>query len=115
MWKLFLDDERELSYIGERGLEWRVVRTVNEAIRLVEHYGMPVEMSLDHDLGMVDDMHGNIVASTTMDFLKWLQQWWDETGKPRVPDFQAHTSNPVGAQNIRSFMQSWLRVAEEEE
>mgnify|MGYP000875156311 CR=1 FL=1 len=110
LWKLFLDDERDLAYIGEEGhLEWRVARSVEEAKKLVEKLGMPVEMSLDHDLGVV-----NGECSTTMEFLKWLQEWWDANKRPRVPDFQAHSANPVGVQNIRSFMRSWLRFEEME-
>jgi len=50
-----------------------------------------------------------------MEFLKWLQEWWEDNGRPRVPDFQAHTSNPVGRDNIRAFMRSWLRVEDSSE
>jgi len=47
LWKLFLDDERDLAYIGEEGhLEWRVARSVEEAKKLVEKLGMPVEIAL---------------------------------------------------------------------
>lgn len=114
MWKLFLDDERELSYIGESNrLEWRIARKNSQAQKLVEELGMPVEMSLDHDLGIVyDEEKGTIRDSTSMEFLKWLQEWWEANGRPRVPDFQAHSANPVGVQNIRSFMRSWMRVEE---
>lgn len=76
MWKLFLDDERQLSYIGEYGLEWRIARSVIEAQVLVGKLGMPVEMSPDHDLGEIDVIGkpGVRVASTSMEFLKWLQE-----------------------------------------
>lgn len=60
---------------------------------------MPSFISFDHDLGGDD---------TTMVFLRRLtDEEWDGVSPP--PDYTIHSANPVGAQNIRSFMESWRR------
>jgi hypothetical protein len=45
-YKLFLDDVR-----SPPDHTWVLARTVRAAIEYVETYGVPCEMSLDHDLG----------------------------------------------------------------
>lgn len=56
-------------------------------------------MSLDHDLGGDD---------TTMVFLKRLvNEVWD--GKSNPPNYQVHSANPIGTQNIISYMESWIK------
>ncbi|NBT59251.1 hypothetical protein EBT16_10755 [bacterium] len=56
-------------------------------------------MSLDHDLGGDD---------TTMVFLKRLvDEIWDGQSKP--PKYQVHSANPIGTQNIISYMESWIK------
>ena len=95
IWALFIDDLRE----PPRDQEWVVCRSTEEAIDQVRLRGMPSVMSLDHDLG--DD-------DTTMVFLRCLvNELWDGGTPP--PDYRVHSANPVGAQNIISFMESWRR------
>jgi hypothetical protein len=105
---LFLDDERDPEYCRERGLdaEWpsgaevRVARSTAEAIAIVEQHGTPAFCAFDHDLGPED---------TTMKFLDWFVNVYT----PKfVPDYHVHSMNPVGAANIRAFMDSWERVHE---
>lgn len=99
-WKLFIDDERSLEYVTSCFDTWKVARSSEEAIRLVEEYGPPTFISFDHDLGGED---------TSMVFLKWLAN----THFDSVPGFSLHSSNPVGRLNIESYMRSWKKVAEE--
>ena len=93
-WNLYLDDERMAS--KER--PYMLARTVAEARDFVNALGPPRFMSLDHDLGG---------ASTTMDFLKWLVQNLGDVGA--IPDYQVHSANPVGRDNIIAFMESWKK------
>lgn len=73
-------------------------------------------LSLDHDLGLAgklidkeDDTEYQIDHSV-MNFLKWLATtYWD--GVAPVPDYAIHSANPVGRENIRSYMESWKRFA----
>jgi hypothetical protein len=120
MWKLYLDDLRDPSYTygealvpGEqvaRHLEsprqvgfapalWVVARSTEEAKKLVLDRGMPEVMSLDHDLGDQD---------RAMDFLTWLaNEYWD--GTQPIPMVIVHSANPIEAENLRSFADSWKR------
>lgn len=96
---MFLDDVRDPSDvypIEPNG--WVVVRSSDEAIAYVKTHGMPVLVSLDHDLGGEDK---------ALYFLKWLAyEYWTE--EP-VPQYAIHSANPVGAANLDSFMDSWRR------
>lgn len=100
---LFLDDERtphdryiSLEY---RDLKVRVAKSTPDAQAIIELYGWPEYLALDHDLGYED---------TTMVFLNWLKDRWIAEGSQRqVPEFTVHSQNPVGALNIRRFMHKW--------
>lgn len=94
-WKLYLDDLRDPPpAVGE---PWTVARSSSEAIQLVEEKGLPMWMSLDHDLGGDD---------TSMVFLKWLAY---EYQAEFIPLWFVHSANPIGKQNIEAFLKSWLR------
>jgi len=97
-WALFLDDVRSPGDVHEDTEGWVVLRTSLEAIDFVREHGMPAVMSLDHDLGGDD---------TAMQFLKWMayEFWTNEA----VPSYMIHSANPVGCENIDSFMESWDR------
>lgn len=116
-WYLWLDDERDPKVVlapdngdealGERyqqyveaalvDVDWRWAKTAQEASDLVEEFGHPKVMGLDHDLG---------VGGTAMTFLRWMA----DQGL-HVPAWYVHSANPVGAENIRSFMRSWSKSA----
>lgn len=121
-WYLWLDDERNPAVVlaedngdvclGERykqfvdaGLvaaPWRWARTVEQAIWMVEAYGLPRVMALDHDLGG---------AATSMQFLRWMSDNWSH-----VPEWYVHSANPVGSENMVSYLRSWARsIGETEE
>jgi hypothetical protein len=116
-WQLYLDDLRhpDQTYTDEvrelRPREWTVARSSAEAIKLVQEHGMPVRLSLDHDLGICDNGKGGVTTDVVMTFLKWLaNEYWD--GVQDVPWYAIHSANPVGAKNIQSFMDSWVRSVE---
>ena len=95
MYNLYIDDLRNPP--ADR--DWVVCRSSQEALDLIMEIGMPSFISFDHDLGGED---------TTMIFLRRLvNEVWD--GQTVIPDYQIHSANPVGVENIRSFMQSWKR------
>jgi hypothetical protein len=97
MVKLFIDDEREPP-----DETWVVVRTFAQAIDHVEDHGVPESMSLDHDLGGDE---------TVMQFLRWLCDHHFEKGPPR---YVVHSANPVGRDNMISFLESWKRAVRED-
>ena len=94
-YNLYLDDLRNPP--ADR--DWLVCRSSQEALDRIVDIGMPSFISFDHDLGEDD---------TTMIFLRRLvNEVWDE--QTIIPDYQIHSANPVGVENIRSFMESWKR------
>ena len=105
MWGLFLDDER---YPSDKDplKDWVIARTVNEAQDLIRDCGMPYRMSLDHDLG--DGI------PTGYDFIKWLveQDMDDVIDIDVIIYFYVHSQNPVGAENIRSYFNTYISQKE---
>lgn len=91
--RLFLDDLRD-----PQDGNFTIARSTEEALTLAKE-SWPTFMSLDHDLGGED---------TTMVFLRRLvNEVWD--GLKQVPEYRVHSANPVGKENIISFMESWKR------
>lgn len=98
VWKLFLDDIRmpiEPGYV--------IARSSIEGIELCKSKTLPKFISFDHDLGVDDD---------AMIFLKELFLLWEQEGsdESKIPNYQVHSANPVGAKNIISYMDSWKKA-----
>jgi hypothetical protein len=89
---LFIDDVRYPP-----GRDWMLARSIQDAKDIVNSLGRPIMMSLDHDLG------GD---TTVMEFLRWLV---DEHYDAGPPNYMVHSENPVGAQNIVAYLESWRR------
>jgi hypothetical protein len=98
--KLWLDDERNPLHRGLEGWTW--VKTVEEAIALVERSALWEEASLDHDLGACepcvkraendDQARGCRHVKNGYDFVLWMA----EHGKWPTEKPQVHSMNPVG-------------------
>lgn len=103
---MFLDDLREPSYVNDESLN--IIRDSNAAINFVSNFGCPSFISFDHDLGGDD---------TAMIFVKWLvNQDMDNNYKiiPKDFKFQVHSQNPIGKQNIESYLNGYLSHREKE-
>jgi hypothetical protein len=108
---LFIDDIRNPDWEEcvasgvDPALPWEIARTSAAAIALVKEYGrMPDRIALDHDLGVL--FHGKVDEVPV--FLRWLAGvFWD--GKEQPPEYSIHSSNPAGAANMKSFMDSWRK------
>lgn len=100
-WRLYLDDQLADPDAPERHTPSGFIGAAStaEAIALVESLGVPEYMSLDHDLGQSD---------RSMDFLKWLSNSCADS----PPKYDVHSANPIGRENIISFMESWNRSIE---
>lgn len=103
MVKLFLDDIRvpkdEYDYVA---------RSYSDAVHIVRTLKrIPNFISFDHDLGDTDELSG-------YDFAKWLVSV-DLDGQYLFPSdfsFNVHSANPVGAENILSLLNNYLRTKE---
>jgi hypothetical protein len=98
--RVWLDDLREAPP------GWVRVRTPEEAIALLET-GEVTEMSLDHDLGLLDGER----ERTGYDVLLWLER---EVAEGRwvspLPEIRVHSANPVGRARMERAIASIRRL-----
>lgn len=119
MRRLYLDDNRTPIDNG-----WIVVRDYKEFTEWIMAYGIPDVISFDHDLAdeHMEDFHarggfestqqikyGKFKEKTGFDCAKWLVQMCDES-EFELPKCYVHSANPIGAENIISFLNCYLRV-----
>lgn len=99
-WALFIDDEREPA---DDGWDYVIARTSADALDMLKENEAPVWISFDHDLGGDD---------TAMKFCKGLVDHLI-TNRQKLPkefDFQVHSQNPVGVENITAYMRNVIKV-----
>lgn len=103
-WNLWIDDVRDPSFFSQDWEEKQYVWAtgVEQAIYFCRLWGPPAFMALDHDLG-IDPLRG--LKREVPEFLTWLQKEYPSD----PPDYSCHTANPIGEQNMTSFMDSWKR------
>lgn len=108
-YKLYLDDLR----YPDLHPDWRIARNYHDAVWMVKNYGMPYFVSFDHDLADSHYMIGQGPQEFTgYDFAKWLCEWMmDNNFDPDTNDFRysVHSANPVGAENIRCYMNNFMK------
>jgi hypothetical protein len=123
-WKLFLDDDADavrrpdvsvenVSWRRTMDLppnppdtsefgEWKIARNFAEAANLIDQFGLPSFVSFDHDLADGKDgiSVAHLIVNTDL----------DAEGKalPEQFDFEVHSGNRVGRENIRSLLEGYL-------
>lgn len=115
-WALFLDDYRwpEDTKAGVRN-DWMIARNYQDAVNLVTEYGPPIFISFDHDLA--DEHYGmsakelETAEKTGYSFAKWFCDHVIDNNLELSPEFTyyVHSMNPVGAENIRKYMDNFIR------
>ena len=113
-WILFLDDIR---FPVDAGLSFPksktviIARSFDDAVWYVLRHGIPQEIHFDHDLA--DDHYINGDGEKTgFTFVKWFCDWVMDNDI-EIPDgfyYRVHSQNPVGAENIRKYMENFLTV-----
>lgn len=95
-YKLFLDDLR-----APPNETWVVARTVQSAYEYINTYGLPREMSLDHDLGGAEDAPA-LLRRLISDYLdgRFLNL--------KKVSVSVHSANPVGRQNLEGIWKSFI-------
>lgn len=114
MYVIFLDDERFphnvtwMPFSGEFFEADQVVicRNMKDVQLTVAKKGMPKIVSFDHDLGEN--------KPTGYDVAKWLVKldMVDTSGAFKFPEdfsFTIHSKNPVGAKNIREYINNYFK------
>ncbi len=104
-YRMFIDDERFPPASWE-GTDFVICRSLTEVQDVVELRGLPDLVSFDHDLG------DNV--PTGMDIAKWMvEQDLDKRHFFSQNFFYLiHSQNPVGAGNIKTYLNSYLLVRE---
>ncbi len=104
-WKLWLDDQ---AFDPDCPLRWApegffAATSSQIAIDHVLCSGLPDFVDFDHDLADGDN---------AMRFLRWLEYSWNAEGIAGIKPFgyRIHSANPVGTDNLVSFMESWGKI-----
>lgn len=98
-YKLYLDDKRTPRSPDE----WVIVRNYTDFVNAVTTRGWPTAVSFDHDL--------DEGQPTGMDVAKWLvYKGYDEGVDPTRIEWNVHSANPAGAENIRGLITSWKKM-----
>jgi len=94
-YKLYLDDIRNPKSDG-----WVIARSFDEFVMIIEEMGAPAEISFDHDLGWDDE--NKCEAKNGYDCAKWLVEH-----NIMLENFNVHSANPVGRDNIISLLNNY--------
>ena len=113
-WTLFLDDIRfpeDVKYFYGPYSNIRICRSMDDAVWCVEHYGLPFMISFDHDLADEHYIIGD-GEKTGYTFAKWFCDYVMDNNLqlPAGFDYFVHSQNPVGAENIRRYMENFLKA-----
>jgi hypothetical protein len=112
---LWLDDERNPytgSWLGTYTPEYETknavswVKTYTEFTEWIQEHDMPDKIAFDHDLA---DLSEN--EKTGLDCAKWLCEYCMDNNKP-LPSWVVQSANPVGAENINSYLLSYIKNVE---
>lgn len=113
-WTLFLDDIRfpaDVRYDIGPYRDVIICRTMDDAVWCVEQRGLPKFISFDHDLADIHYIIGD-GEKTGFTFAKWLCDYIMDNQLDIPADFSyyVHSANPVGAENIRMYMENFLKA-----
>ena len=118
-YNLFLDDERlphNVTWVNlPESQHYTIARNYNEFVDLITLRGIPRFVSYDHDLADSHYGHGlrgdqipydSYKEKTGYDCAKWLVNECMIKGV-KHPPYIVHSMNPVGKQNIISYVESY--------
>jgi hypothetical protein len=118
-YNLFLDDVRLPNHVTWVDLpanqHYSLVRNYQEFVDLITLRGIPKFVTYDHDLADKHYGHGlknddipydQYAEKTGYDAAKWLVDYCMKKGV-KHPPYVVHSMNPVGKQNIISYVESY--------
>ena len=106
---VFLDDERDINFIGHKirlqDYNWVVIRNYFDFLDFVDENLQNISLvSFDHDINSFDE--GNL-EWTGRDAARYLQQSCQDNDC-LFPDFLVHSMNNIGKQNIISDIKNYI-------
>jgi hypothetical protein len=127
-YNLFLDDIRiptNVTWVDiPKDQHYSLVRNYQEFVDLITLRGLPKFVCYDHDLSDIHYGHGLInrndlngddipydsyTEKTGYDCAKWLVDYCMKNGV-KHPPYVVHSMNPVGKQNIISYVESYNKT-----
>lgn len=122
-YRLFLDDERQVRDVKWISLPpgpWIIARDYEMFVNTISRLGVPGFVTFDHDLGPAAYAaaitaqtkginYASLPEKTGYHCARWLVEHCLEHGI-KIPDYEVHSMNPIGAENIRSVMESGRKV-----
>ena len=122
MYNLFLDDNRIPTHVTwvnvPKDQHYSLVRNYQEFVDLITLRGLPKFVCYDHDLsdchygdGLNDRGidYDSYTEKTGYDCAKWLVDYCMKNGV-KHPPYVVHSMNPVGKQNIISYVESYNKT-----
>ena len=120
MYHLFLDDERvprRVTWVTLPMGPWVVVRNYDHFVKYITQHGLPKFVTFDHDLSTEHYVQGasgttptyeTYKEKTGYDCAKWLVEYCIKHDLD-FPEYQVHSMNPIGGENIRSYIESYKK------
>lgn len=118
---LFLDDERnpsQVNWIDIPLTQYVIVRNYNSFCNAIINYfnesgKLPEFITFDHDLSDFDAANSSNPdikprEKTGFDCAKWLVEFCIQNNL-RMCEYQVHSMNPIGRENIISYIESFKR------
>lgn len=89
------------------------VKNYNEFVKYLNKYNLPNIISFDHDLAdehydYFEEEVGKYEEKTGMDCCKFLVNYCLDNNL-ELPQFNIHSANPVGAENMRKYLVNFLK------
>lgn len=131
-WYLFLDDLRHpydcIDYMPNKQiyarLRWVVVKNYDQFIAKIEERGLPDLISFDHDLAHeaynpkmyegteeYNKLYETFKEKTGYCCAKWLVDYCMDNGL-KLPEFEVHSMNPAGGENIKMYLENFKKHQE---
>ena len=121
-YNIFLDDLRIPTDVTWANIpadqHYSLVRNYKEFVDLITLRGVPKFVCYDHDLADIHDGHGlnnddipydSYKEKTGLDCSKWLVGYCFAK-KIKHPPYVVHSLNPIGKQNIESYINSYNKT-----
>ena len=121
-YNLFFDDNRIPSHVTwvdiPKDQHYSVVRNYQEFVDIITLRGLPKFVCYDHDLSDCHYGHGlsgdaipydSYTEKTGYDCAKWIVDYCMNKGI-KHPPYVVHSMNPVGKQNIISYVESYNKT-----
>lgn len=121
MYNLFLDDYRDPKCLQDTHT-WEIVRNYNAFVDKIAKDGLPRFISFDHDLAWEQYPQDGEEQNKPINYnepryanektgyhcAKFVIRYCEERGL-EFPNYQVHSMNPVGRQNIISLIESYKK------